>query len=388
MDSWGFGRQFYVMAKPVGAACNMRCNYCYYLDKEAGGAGQMSDEVLELFIRQYIEAQTTPQVLFTWHGGEPMLRDLDFYRKVLRLQKQYARGKTVDNVIQTNGTFLTVEWADFLHDNGFLVGISVDGPREFHDEFRRAKNGDSSFSRVMAGIELLKEHDVMWNAMCVVNEKNIFHPKELYRFFKSIGARYIQFSPLFLPDNIEVREIIANNWGNFLCGVFDEWVKEDVGEYFVGIFDATLSGWMDVEPGTCCFSPTCGRVAVLEYNGDLYSCDHFVDARHRLGNIREKTILEMMMSREQQRFGMSKFSALPNECQVCKYLFLCNGECPKNRILDSENLRWNGRNYLCKGYRQYFEHTEDFFQSLANENYGKMKFRQLYSFFGSKLFLT
>ena len=340
------------MAKPAGAACNMRCRYCYYLDK-AAGEGKMSNEVLELFIRQYIDAQTTPQVLFTWHGGEPMLRGLDFYRKVLRLQQRYARGRHIDNIIQTNGLLMTEEWAEFLHDNGFLVGISIDGPKEFHDEYRKVNNGSSSFDSVMASIELLKDKDVMWNAMCTVNEKNILHPVEVYRFFKAIDARYIQFSPLFLPEDEQVRKVIADNWGNFLCGVFDEWKKDDVGKFFVGIFDATLACWMGVAPGTCCFSPTCGQAAVVEHNGDLYSCDHFVDREHCLGNIREKTILEMMNSESQRRFGQQKSSLLAAECRDCQFLRLCHGECPKNRV--------DGRNYLCQGYRQYFHHTAKFF---------------------------
>lgn len=323
----------------------------------------MSDDMLELFVKNYIEQQSVSEVLFTWHGGEPTLRGLDFYRKVMALQKKYARGMHVDNVLQTNGMLLNEEWCRFLHDNGWLVGVSIDGPASIHDRYRKGRDGMPTFDRVMATIDLLKRYDVMWNAMAVVTKESARNAKEVYRFFKSIEARYLQFSPLvYNPDceNLEhvspmVREgaLTAEQWGVFLCDVFDEWVKEDVGEYFVEQFDATLACYMDVEPGTCCFSPVCGRVGVIENNGDVFSCDHFVVPQHRLGNIRDFSFVEMMCGERQRAFGRRKSEALPESCRQCEYLRLCYGECPKNRRADGKNL-------LCEGYKRYFEHTREF----------------------------
>lgn len=375
-----FSRPLYIMAKPAGSMCNMRCRYCYYLEKSRyySGRTMMPDDVLEEFIKQYIEAQTMPAVLFTWHGGEALLRTPDFYKKVLRLQRKYARGIHVDNCIQTNGTKLTDEWCRFFKDNGWLVGVSIDGPREFHDAYRLKTNGHGSFDDVMRGIELLNKHDVEWNAMAVVNDLIAARPHEFYQFFKSIDCRFIQFAPiverlsskgLATADEdapLASFSVTPEAWGNFLCDIFDEWVRRDVGTFFIQIFDATLANTVGVEPGVCTLGRTCGHAAVIEHNGDLYSCDHFVFPEYRIGNIRNRSIFEMMDSPEQRRFGDAKFDTLPGQCRRCKWLRLCNGECPKNRFAISEDGE-PGLNYLCNGFRHFFEHTAPAMEFMKTE---------------------
>ncbi len=359
-----FGKPFYIMSKPIGAMCNLKCDYCYYLHNSNNEVQIMSDELLETFIRQYIESQSMPQVLFTWHGGEPMLRGIDFYKKVLQIEEKYARGRIIDNVLQTNGILMTEEWAKFLHDNGFLIGISIDGPEEFHNAHR-----GNTFHKVMYAIELLKEFDVMWNAMVVVSNINATHPEEMYNFFKLINAKYIQLTPLVRTNYQTNGFKDAVNpllWGDFLCKIFDEWVINDVGEYFINIFDATLANWMGETPGPCCFAPTCGQVGVIEYNGDVYSCDHFVYPEYKLGNIKEHTFIEMLFGEQQKKFGMNKWSTLPHKCRKCKYLFACNGECPKNRYTENEYGE-TGLNYLCEGYYKFFEHVAPFMNTMTNK---------------------
>lgn len=372
-----FSRPFYVMLKPAGSRCNLSCRYCYYLEKRKMFDEMddfcMSDELLELFTRQYVEAQTQPEVLFTWHGGEPLLRPIGFYRRALELQKRYAGGRHIDNCLQTNGTLLTDEWCSFLHDNNFLVGISIDGPRRFHDAMRCG-----SFDRVMHGIELLEKHNVEWNAMATVNSLNVGSPLEFYRFFKSIGCRYIQFTPVVerVTDNptacdstvskLTKSSISSEQWGLFLCGIFDEWVRKDVGETFVQIFDATLANWCGVAPGVCSLAPVCGHSAAMEFNGDLYSCDHFVFPDFRLGNIRSQTLTEMMFSERQLRFGNAKRTLLPAQCRECRWLFACNGECPKNRFIP-DCYGNPGLNWLCEGYRSYFSHVAPAMDFMAAE---------------------
>ncbi len=358
MIAFPFARPFYMMAKPVGAACNLACRYCYYLEKQRlyEGAGRMvmSDDTLERFVRQYLESQTTPEVLFTWHGGEPLLLPVGFYKKAMSLQRRYAAGRHIDNCLQTNGTLLTDEWCRFFRDNGWLIGISIDGPQVLHDAYRKTHDGQSSWEKVMQGINLLEKHGVMWNALATVNALTVEHPVEVYRFFRDIGCRYLQFTPvgchLSEPDTEHVE---AKAWGRFLCQVFDEWEKEDVGEVFVNIFEATLANYMGITPGICAMSDMCGHVGVVEWNGDVYSCDHFVSRQYLLGNIREKTIYEMMHSKEQQAFAQQKTSGLPERCKTCRWLFACHGECPRNR------------QSLCEGYRMYFEHTKAFMRSYG-----------------------
>lgn len=347
-----FGSPLYVMLKSVGSRCNLACNYCYYLEKGKLYPEQapLSEELLETFIRQYIEAQTMPEVLFTWHGGEPLLQPLSFYRKALELQQRYARGRQIDNCLQTNGTLLTDEWCEFLRENRFLVGISIDGPQTYHDAYRCR-----SFDKVMRGIRLLQKHHVEWNAMATVNHLNADDPVGFYRFFKEIGCQYLQFTPVVEPSLCDTS-VTPEQWGRFLCRVYDEWVKADVGQIFVQLFDATLANWAGEPPGICSMSPTCGRAAVMEANGDVYSCDHFVFPEYRLGNIRQQSLTEMLYGDRQQQFGRSKRTSLPRQCRECRFLFACHGECPKNRFV-KDKYGEDGLNYLCKGYRQFFAHV-------------------------------
>lgn len=381
----------YVMAKPAGSSCNLACEYCYYLEKnnlykdvQPDRRFIMTDDTLEQFIKMYIQSQTMPQVLFCWHGGESLMRPLSFYKRVMELQRIYGRGYMIDNCIQTNGTLLTDEWCRFFKDNGWLVGISIDGPQEFHDEYRRNKMGAPSFRKVMHGIELLKKHGVEWNALAVVNDYNADYPLEFYNFFKEIECRYIQFTPIVErltshkdgrwlaspadPTDIPLADfsVTPEQWGEFLCTLFDEWVKADVGQYFIQTFDSVLANWIGAQPGVCSLAKTCGHAGVMEYNGDVYSCDHFVFPEYKLGNIRTHTMMDMMYGEKQQKFGDAKQSALPGQCRRCKFLFACNGECPKNRFAftaDSEP----GLNYLCKGYRRFFEHVAPYMDFMAEE---------------------
>ena len=366
-----FGSPLYVMLKPVGSRCNLACRYCYYLEKAKlyPQHEPISEELLETFIQQYIEAQTMPEVLFTWHGGEPLLQPLSFYRKALALQQRYARGRQIDNCIQTNGTLLTDEWCEFLRENRFLVGISIDGPQIYHDAYRC-----HSFEKVMRGIRLLQKHHVEWNAMATVNYLNVDHPADFYRFFKDIGCQYLQFTPVvervsqrdgsFVTPTSDVTKepslcdtsVTPEQWGRFLCGVYDEWVKEDIGQIFVQLFDATLANWAGEPPSICSMSPYCGRAAAMEANGDVYSCDHFVFPEYRLGNIRQQSLTEMLYGERQQQFGRSKSTTLPRQCRECRFLFACHGECPKNRFT-KDKYGEPGLNYLCKGYQQFFAHV-------------------------------
>ena len=351
-----FGSPLYVMLKPTGSRCNLACRYCYYLEKQNFYPEQvpLSDELLETFIRQYLEAQTMPQVLFTWHGGEPLLLPLSFYQRALGLQQRYARGRQIDNCLQTNGTLLTDEWCEFLRENHFLVGISIDGPQTFHDAYRC-----HSFEKVMRGIRLLQKHHVEWNAMATVNHLNADYPADFYRFFKDIGCQYLQFTPVVERQSggqVTDFSVTPEQWGRFLCGVYDEWVKEDISHIFVQLFDATLANWSGEPPGICSMSPTCGRAAAMEANGDVYSCDHFVFPNYRLGNIRQQSLTTMLYGERQQQFGRNKSASLPRQCKECRFLFACHGECPKNRFL-KDKYGEPGLNYLCKGYQQFFVHV-------------------------------
>ena len=383
-----FARPLYVMLKPVGAHCNLACDYCYYLEKiklyDGVPKHAMSEKMLEHFTREYIQSQMMPQVLFTWHGGETLMRPLSFYKKAMEFQKKYAEGRTIDNCIQTNGTLLTDEWCHFFKQNNWLVGVSIDGPQEFHDEYRRNKQGLPSFAKVMKGIELLNKHEVQWNAMAVVNEYNADYPLEFYHFFKQIGCHYIQFAPIVERilshrdgrhlahlqdgDNCPLADfsITPEQWGNFLCTLFDEWVRYDVGNYYIQLFDSTLANWMGMEPGVCTLAKTCGHAAVMEFNGDVYSCDHFVFPEYKLGNICLETLVEMMYSERQQEFGFMKQKSLPVQCKECLFLFACNGECPKNRFCKT-SLGEEGLNYLCKGYYRFFEHVAPYMDFMKEE---------------------
>lgn len=383
-----FASPLYVMLKPVGAICNLACDYCYYLEKsnlyKESPKHVMSESLLEKFTGEYINAQTMNQVLFTWHGGETLMRPLSFYKKAMEFQKQYARGRSIDNCIQTNGTMLTDEWCEFFHENNWLVGVSIDGPQEFHDEYRRNKQGLPSFQKVMKGINLLKKHGVEWNAMAVVNDFNADYPLDFYHFFKELDCHYIQFAPiveriepqadgrhLASPSGTEGYEladfsVTPEQWGKFLCTIFDEWVRKDVGSYYIQLFDSTLANWMGEQPGACTMAKTCGHAGVMEFNGDVYSCDHFVFPEHKLGNIYSNSLMEMLYSEKQLIFGDAKYSSLPSQCKECAFLFACNGECPKNRFVRTKEGE-PGLNYLCKGYYQFFHHVAPYMDFMKKE---------------------
>lgn len=367
-----FSHPLYVMLKPIGAICNLKCTYCYYLEKKDlypdADKYVMSDLLLEKFIEQYINSQTMQQILFTWHGGETLMRPISFYKKALTLQQKYAQGRHIDNSIQTNGTLLTDDWCAFFKENNFLVGISVDGPQHCHDKYRRTRDNRPSFYNVMKGITLLKKHNVDFNVMGVVNDYNVDYPLEFYRFFKEIDCRYIQFTPIVETVDGEVSEwsVSPEKWGNFLVTIFDEWVKNDVGTFFVQYFDATLANWAGAKPGICTLAKTCGHAGVMEFNGDVYSCDHFVYPEYKLGNIRTNTLIEMMYSDQQIKFGNDKYDRLPTQCKECEFLFTCHGECPKNRIAKTANGE-QGLNYLCKGYYKFFEHVAPYMDFMKNE---------------------
>ena len=383
-----FAKPLYVMLKPAGAHCNLACKYCYYLEKnnlyQNSHRHLMSDEMLEQFTREYIEAQTMPQVLFTWHGGEPLMRSIDFYKKALALQKKYANGKQIDNVIQTNGTLLTDEWCEFFAKNHWLVGISIDGPQEYHDHYRVTPAGKPSWEKVMQGISLLKKHRVEWNAMAVVNAYNAEHPLEFYHFFRDNGCQYLQFTPIVerltehedgrtlasLADDREIpladASVTPQQWSNFLCTIFDDWVRHDVGKTFVEIFDCTLANWMGVLPGICAYSKECGHAGVMEHNGDVYSCDHFVFPEYKLGNIREQSLIDMLYGEKQQAFSRLKHTSLPRQCKECDMEFACHGECPKNRF-EKDKYGEPGLNYLCQGYYQYYTHVAPYMDFMKRE---------------------
>ena len=375
------------MLKPAGSLCNMRCQYCYYLEK-----GQMykedknrviSDSMLETFIKNYIESQTLPQVLFTWHGGETLMRPVSFYKRALELQRYYAGGRQIDNCIQTNGTLITEEWCKFFKENNFLVGVSIDGPQEFHDEYRKTASGGPSFQKVMKGIQLLNKYGVEWNALAVVNDFNAEYPLDFYHFFKEIGCHFIQFTPIVerkvsRPDGLTLApgmeeggelldfSVTPEQWGNFLCEIFDEWVRNDVGDYYIQLFDATLANWVGQVPGVCTMAEECGHAGVMEYNGDVYSCDHFVFPEYRLGNLGERSLYELMNSEKQKEFAKNKKKRLPQQCLECEFLFACHGECPKNRFVKDEYGN-PGLNYLCKGYKMFFDHVAPYMDFMKAE---------------------
>ena len=382
-----FAKPLYVMLKPVGSACNLACQYCYYLEKELlypnNKRSWMSEETLETFIQQYFLAQTQPYVSFTWHGGEPLLRPISFYKKALKLQQKYGKGFYIENSLQTNGTLLTDEWCRFFKENNFLIGLSIDGPATVHDAYRQTLNGKGSFQKVLNGIRLLNKHGVEWNAMAVVNAQNVKDAATFYNFFKSINCHFIQFTPIverLVPhadgrclasvneqtQTMSPLSVTPEEWGAFLCNLFDLWIKEDVGTYYIQMFDATLANWVGQTPGLCTLSKSCGHASVMEHNGDVFACDHFVFPEYKRGNIHTQTITEMMYSPEQLQFGKNKWQSLPRQCKECTFLFACYGECPKNRFaIDAYGNK--GLNYLCKGYKRFFAHVAPYMQFMKEQ---------------------
>jgi len=378
------------MTKPAGPLCNLDCKYCFYLEKENlyhdVSEWRMPPNVLEAYIRQYIESQPTANVAFAWQGGEPTVLGVDFFREVVKLQQRYANGKRIENTIQTNGVTLDDEWGKFLSENRFLVGVSIDGPRELHDFYRVDKGGQPTFDRVVRGVDVLKRHGVEFNTLTCVHRNNSYHPLEVYRFLKELGSTFMQFIPIVErisiepnPDglvlispqdteraNVASWSVESSQYGKFLCAVFDEWVRNDVGQYFVQIFDVALESWYGVPQSLCVFAPTCGSALAMEHNGDLYSCDHFVYSRNRLGNILEQPISWLATSEQQQQFGLDKRDTLPRYCRECSVRFACNGECPKHRFISTPDGE-PGLNYLCAGYKIFFRHIDPYMKFMAEQ---------------------
>lgn len=389
-------RAFHVMTKPIGPICNLDCKYCFYLEKEklfpTNENFKMSEEVLENYVRQYITDQSVPEVSFAWQGGEPTLLGLKFFRKVVELQRRYAGGKKIQNAIQTNGTLLDDDWCNFLREEHFLVGLSIDGPARLHNAYRVDKQGRDTYDNVVRGLRLLKKHRVEFNTLTVVNRANSRHALEVYRFLRDIGSGFIQFIPLVerladseatklgldlaLPPRVDEegdRRMPVTDWsvepkqyGEFLCTVFDEWVKRDVGKTYVQIFDVTLGNWLGGQHrgGLCVFSETCGTALAMEHNGDVYSCDHYVYPQYKLGNILNQSLGEMVSSEFQREFGKSKASSLPRYCCGCEVRHLCHGECPKHRFLRTPDGE-SGLNYLCRAYKKFFNHSAPAMQRMV-----------------------
>lgn len=371
---------FEVMIKPRGAVCNLACTYCYYLQKDRlyrDSTFRMSDELLEEFTRQYVLAQEAPEVTFAWHGGEPTLMGLEFFERAVYYQRKCAPpGMRIQNSLQTNGVGLNSNWAQFFAANGFLIGISLDGPRELHDAYRVDKGGRPTFDRVMEGLSLLKEHQVAFNVITAVHRTNEGHPLEVYRFFRDdLQAEFIQFIPIVervSPGEHQggrhvTRETVhAARFGEFLIGVFDEWVRRDIGRVYIQIFDVALGAWLGQHNGICVHAPICGTSLALEHNGDLFACDHFVDHDHLLGNILQDPMVTLVRSEKQRAFAQRKWTTLPRCCRECEVLFACHGGCPKNRI-DSSPDGDSGLNYLCGGYKAFFTHVGPAMQFMANE---------------------
>lgn len=353
------------MVKPAGSTCNLNCTYCYYLEKAGLYGGRepvMSKELLETYVRQYIEANDGDEVSFCWHGGEPLLLGIDYFRTVVNLQQKHAHGKIIRNSLQTNGLKVDEQWCHFFRNNGFLIGISLDGPRDIHDRFRRTKVGKPSFDRVMSAIRLFERYGVEFNTLSVVNNVCEGRGLEIYRFFRDeVGSRYMQFLPAANKDL--PWAVSGKGYGQFLIDIFDEWVKHDVGEYYVQIFDATLAQWCGVNPGLCSIGEVCCDSLTIEHNGDVYPCDHFVYPDYKLGNIKENTLREIYDSPQRLDFALAKRESLSEECRQCRFLFTCHGECPEHRV--------NGKNVLCEGLKSFFEHVSpamDTMRELLSQN--------------------
>ena len=369
---------FHVMAKPIGPICNLNCDYCYYLHTQSFYSDvnfRMHEDLLETYLRQMIESQSTKEVTLAWQGGEPTLLGIAFFQRAIEIAERYRRpDQHLVHTIQTNATLVTDEWAHFFKQYDFLVGISVDGPEEIHDSYRRDKHGQSSWIRVMEGMRHLQNHDVRFNVLCTVHAANADHPLEVYRFFRdTCGVRFIQFIPIVERVDKDVlhsaaiseRSVSAEQWGQFLIMVFDEWVCRDVGDVFVQMFDLSLEAWLGLPASMCIFTETCGKAMALEHNGDVYSCDHFVDPAHWLGNITETPLSDLVMLEEQQQFGEAKRDSLPLYCMECDVRFACHGECPKNRLIKTPNGD-PGLNYLCDGYKNFFHHVDGSMKQMAD----------------------
>ena len=367
-------REFQVFAKPVGSICNLDCHYCYYLKKEHlypdGESFRMPDDILEEYIVQHIDASPDPVISFSWHGGEPTVLGLDYFRKIVALQRKHQpSNRRITNGIQTNGTLLDEDWVRFLAAEGFAVGLSLDGPQEIHDRYRVTKDHKPTYEQTMRGYRLLQQHRIYCDILCVVNAHNVRYPTEVYRFFKQIKAQYVSFLPMVEPQpdaesGVSRHTVPAEAWGVFLCTIFDEWMSRDIGRVKVQIFEEAARTAFGQEHSLCIFRPICGDIPVIEHNGDFFSCDHFVDAEHCLGNIQETPLAELLESPTQRAFGQAKLDTLPRYCQACEVRAMCNGGCPKNRFLQTPDGE-TGLNYLCAGYKRFFNHCRPFVAELA-----------------------
>ena len=378
---------FSTMLKPAGSACNLDCHYCYYLDKAVQYGGRqavMSDELLELYVKQYICANEVDTVQFCWHGGEPLLLGVDFYRRAMEFQRKYADGKRIENTLQTNGTLVDEAWCDLFASNNFLVGVSLDGPEDIHDAFRLTKGGKPTFARVMETVRMFERSGVEFNTLSVVNRRCEGRGAEIYRFFRdTVHSKYMQFLPavehvvdkpgfhrplIVSPDREGARvaewSVTAEGYGRFLCDVFDQWVVGDVGRYYVQMFDASLAQWCGVQPGVCSMGETCGDALVVEHNGDVYSCDHFVYPEYKLGNIVQTPLDEIYRTAKRREFGLNKRNTLPSECLRCKFYFACRGECPKHRF--DRGADGSPKNSLCEGLKIYFRHVEPYMECMRD----------------------
>ncbi len=388
---------FHVLAKPAGAICNLDCTYCFFLSKEAlypHSKFRMDNDILEAYVRQTIESQRSSHVTIAWQGGEPTLMGLDFFRRATALARRYLRaGMTLEQTIQTNGMLLDEEWCEFLHENSVLVGLSIDGPRAVHDAYRVDKAGSPTFSRVMRAARLMQKCDVDFNVLCTIHKANADHPLEVYRFFRDeLRTRFIQFIPIVeraAQETVEIanagwgrrnlrrplytqagevvteRSVKPEQWGEFLISIFDEWIARDVGSVFIQLFESALASWLDMPASLCIFAETCGNALALEHNGDLYSCDHFVEPRFKLGNITEQHLVQLVASQQQRAFGEFKRDSLPRYCRECSVKFACNGECPRNRFLHTPDGE-PGLNYLCAGYKAFFQHIDSAMKIMAD----------------------
>ncbi len=381
---------FNVMVKPAGPLCNLDCTYCYYLEKKnifAGSPGyKLEEDLLERFIKDYIESQDVPLVSFVWQGGEPALLGVDYYKKAVEIQQKYAGDKKIENSFQTNGLLVDDAFCLFFKEHGFLVGISIDGPQALHDHYRVDKQGRPTWERVMEGIRRLQKHGVEFNTLSVVNRKTANHPLDVYRFLKKIGSNFMQFLPVVERTAVDAPakglhlvhqrfegdadvtkwSVLPEQYGTFMTTIFDEWVKNDVGRYYVQLFDVTLANWVGANPGLCVFSEQCGTAAVMEHNGDVYSCDHYVYEDHLLGNIRHLSFSDMMALPKQAMFGQDKKAGLPSTCKACSFRFACHGDCPKHRFAMSAGGE-PGLSYLCAGYKQFFAHVKPYMDYMAGE---------------------
>ncbi|MEM9954455.1 MAG: anaerobic sulfatase maturase [Chloroflexota bacterium] len=380
MDDQWQPQNFHVMTKPRGAICNLDCKYCYFLSKErlySESNFHMSETLLEIYIRQYIESQQASEVTFVWQGGEPTLIGLDFYKQVIAYQQKYKKpGMHIFNTLQTNAVTLDNEWCEFFVKHNFLLGVSIDGPQPLHDVYRVDKGGSPTFNKVMQGIKLLKKHGVEFNILTTVHAANADYPLDVYRFLRDdLQTQFIQFIPIVERDNntgyqegnrVTERSVTAEQYGHFLITIFDEWVRNDVGRVFVQIFDVALAMWLGHRAGLCIFEETCGTALALEHNGDVYSCDHYVEPAHKLGNIVDIPLSEIVIMNKQRDFGFAKRGTLPAYCQQCEVRFACNGGCPKNRFITASDGSI-GLNYLCAGYKAFFTHIDAPMRFMANE---------------------